>query len=158
VAARRGARDAPVCQRFRAGVPSRHLESAYHPITAAEKARGLTANRTTCQAQAEAIGPATAQVVAELLASRPVDRLRTALRVLALADTYTPARLESACARGLAFGDARLPTLKRILVEGLDQLTLPLPVARPTDETLVFARPAAELAASILGGGGVAWN
>jgi transposase len=130
-----------------------------------EKARGLTANRTTCQAQAEAIGPATAQVVAELLASRPVDRLRTALRVLALADTYTPARLESACARGLAFGDARLPTLKRILVEGLDQLTLPLPVARPTDETLVFARPAAELAASILasatpsvGGGGVAWN
>lgn len=123
-----------------------------------EKVRGLTANRTTCQAQAEAIGSATAQVVAELLASRPVDRLRTALRVLALAETYTSDRLEAACARGLVFGDSSLPTLKRILAEGLDQLSLPLSVVCPSDETLVFARPAAELAASILGTGGAVWN
>ena len=85
-----------------------------------------------------------------------MDRLRAALRVLKLADTYTPARLESACARGLAFGDPSLPTLKRILVEGLDQLTLPVPVTRPTEESLRFARPAAELAEMILGG--AAWN
>jgi hypothetical protein len=48
------------------------------------KVRGLTATRESSQAEAEAIGPTTAQVVAELLADRPVDRLRTALRVLAL--------------------------------------------------------------------------
>lgn len=145
-----------VATHARALQPGQRLTHADH--LPPEKARGLTATRATCQAQADTIGPATAQVVAEVLASRPVDRLRTALRVLALTDTYPPARLEAACARGLAFGDARLPTLKRILVEGLDQLTLPLPVARPSDETLVFARPAAELAAAILGGGGATWN
>jgi hypothetical protein len=99
-----------------------------------------------------------AQVIAELLASRPLDRLRTALRVLALAETYTPARLEAACVRGLTFGDPSLPTLKRILAEGLDQLALPQLADHSTDESLVFARPAAELAATILGAGGAAWN
>jgi len=120
------------------------------------KARGLTATRETTQAQADAIGPATAQVVAELLASRPLDRLRTALRVLALADTYAPARLEAACVRGRTFGDTSLATLKRVLAEGLDQLALPLPAPSPAEGALVFARPADELAEAILGG--AAWN
>jgi transposase len=120
------------------------------------KARGLTATRASCQAQAEAVGPATAQVVAELLADRPLDRLRTALRVLALAETYTPARLEAACARGQAFGDTRLLTLKRVLAEGLDQLTLPMFTCPLPDEPPAFARPAAELAEAIWGG--AAWN
>jgi hypothetical protein len=120
------------------------------------KVRGLTATRESTQAQAEAIGPATAQVVAELLASRPLDRMRTALRVLALADTYAPARLEAACVRGRTFGDTSLVTLKRVLAEGLDQLTLPLPAPTPMEHALVFARPADELAAAILGG--AAWN
>jgi hypothetical protein len=120
-----------------------------------EKLRGLTATRATCQAEAERSGPATAQVVAELLESRPLDRLRGALRVLKLAETFTPARLEAACARGLAFGDASQPTLKRILVEGLDTLVLPVSVGRP-GEPLQFARPAEELAEAILGG--APWN
>jgi transposase len=120
------------------------------------KARGLTATRETTQAQAEQVGPATAQVVAELLTSRPLDRLRTALRVLALADAYSPARLEAACDRGRTFGDTSLPTLKRVLAEGLDQLTLPLLAQPPAEDALVFARPPAELAEAILGG--AAWN
>ena len=120
------------------------------------KARGLTATRETTQAQADAIGPAAAQVVAELLASRPLDRLRTALRVLALADNYTPARLEAACVRGCTFGDTSLATLKRVLAEDLDQLALPLPAPPPTEDALVFARPPAELADAILGG--ATWN
>lgn len=142
----------------RAKTPGQRLTHLDH--LPPEKARGLTATRPTCQAQAEAIGPATAQVVAELLASRPVDRLRTALRVLALADTYTPARLEAACTRGLAFGDASLPALKRILAEGLDAYVLPWPAAEavpaPAEEVLVYARPAHELAEAILGG--TTWN
>jgi len=120
-----------------------------------EKVRGATLTRDLCYAQARDIGPATTQVVAELLEARPVDKFRTVLRVLHLADTYTPARLEAACARGVAFGDTSLPTLKRILVEKLELQTLPLPLpARAA--AFVFVRPAEELAQVV--SGGVAWN
>jgi hypothetical protein len=81
--------------------------------------------------------------------------MRTALRVLYLADKYSPARLEAACARGLAFGDTNLVTLKRILAEGLELVTLPLPLP-PRQETLVFVRPPEEFARAV--SGGVAWN
>lgn len=120
-----------------------------------EKQWGLTASRASCQTQAEGIGAATAQVIQELLASRPVDRLRTALRVLHLAETYTPARLEAACARGLAFGDVSLATLKRILVEHLDELVLPA-MPGPNPVAFVFARPTEELVQGL--GGGAPWN
>jgi hypothetical protein len=120
-----------------------------------DKVRGLTISRDLCRAEAQDIGPATAQVIEELLESRPVDKLRSALRVLKLADTYTPARLEAACARGWAFGDVSLVTLKRILAEGLDLLTLPLPVP-PRNESLVFVRPPEELAQAV--SGGAPWN
>jgi transposase len=142
----------------RASQPGQRLTHLDH--LPPEKVRGLTATRASCQAEADAIGPATAQVVAELLANRPVDRLRTSLRVLALADTYTPARLEAACTRGLAFGDASLPALRRILAEGLDTCVLPRPAA-PAEEALIFARSAHELAAAILASasmGGATWN
>ena len=120
-----------------------------------EQVEYLTTTRATCQARAEAIGVATAQVIAELLASRPLDRTRTAIRILKLAATYSPARLETACARGLTFGDARHVTLKHILEQRLDELVLP-PLLTAPPESLQFARPAAELTATILGG--AAWN
>lgn len=120
-----------------------------------EQVEYLTTTRATCQARADAIGTATSQVIAELLASRPLDRTRTALRILKLAATYTPARLEAACARGLTFGDARHVTLKHILEQRLDELVLPPPLTPPA-ESLQFARPAAELTETILGG--VRWN
>lgn len=121
-----------------------------------EQVEYLTSTRSTCQARADAIGPATAQVIAELLASRPVDRLRTALRTLKLAETYAPARLEAACARGLVFGDVRLLTLKQILQQRLDELALPPPFLAPPNEALQFARPPEELTESILRG--ATWN
>ena len=121
-----------------------------------EKVRGLTASRESCRTEAESIGPATSQVIAELLDSRPVDRLRTVLRVLHLAETYTPARLEAACARGLAFGDVQLLTLKRILAEGLDELVLPSALVSAPREPLVFVRPAEEFGQAV--SGGVRWN
>jgi transposase len=120
-----------------------------------EKVRGLTASRELCRAQAQDIGPATTQVIDELLDARPVDKMRTALRVLSLADKYAPARLEAACVRGLAFGDTNLVTLKRILAEGLELMTLPL-LLPPRQEQLVFVRPPEEFAHAV--GGGVAWN
>jgi hypothetical protein len=77
------------------------------------------------------------------------------LRILKLSDTYTPTRLEAACARGIAFGDTRLVTLKRILTEGLEVVALPLPVPL-APEDLVFVRPPEELAQAV--SGGAAWN
>jgi len=122
----------------------------------AHLAHALTLTRHTCHAQAEAIGPATHHVISELLASRPVDRFRTALRVLRLADQFTPARLEATCALGLAHGETSFRTLKRILHEGLDA-SLPFPLSTPSvAEPLVFARRPEEWAEAIWGG--AAWN
>lgn len=118
--------------------------------------------RETSQGQADAIGPATAQVVSELLASRPVDRLRTALRVLRLAEQFTPTRLETACRRGLAYGDTQFITLKRVLEASGEAEPQPAPIPTSGDG-LVFARSPEELAQAILGGathgaGGAIWN
>lgn len=121
----------------------------------AHLAEALTLTRVTCPAQAAAIGPSTHQVVVDLLAAKPVDRFRTAVRILHLADRFTPARLEAACALGLAHGDINLCTLKRMLEAGLD-MAIPIALPTPAPEALVFARPPEELAAAI--GGGVAWN
>jgi hypothetical protein len=120
-----------------------------------EKAEALTLTRATCQAQAEALGAATSQVVAELLAARPVDRFRVAVRVLHLARDYTPARLEAACQVGLTHGDASYCTLKRLLRDGLESTPLLQPPPAPAN-TLVYARSPEELAQAILGG--AAWN
>jgi len=121
----------------------------------AHLAEALKLTRTTCPAYAAAIGPATHQVVLDLLASKPLDRFRTAVRILHLADRFTPARLEAACALGLAHGEVQLGTLKRMLEAGLEAA---IPIALPTlpTEPLVFARSPEELAAAIAGG--AAWN
>lgn len=145
----------------RASAPGERLTHPEH--VPAEKLRGLTASREQCLAEAQAIGPHTTRVVQELLESRPVDRLRSALYVLALAGTFTPARLEAACTRGLAFGDVSSRALKRMLEQGLDQCAWPSAEPVRSAEPLRFARSADELAAAILEGvtssqGGTPWN
>ena len=115
------------------------------------KVPGLLLNRPLCQAQATAIGPQTAAIVEALLAHRPEDRLRTAGRLLRLADRFTPQRLEAACARAQTYGDGDYVTVKRILEEDLDQL--PVAVAWPiTPAPGTFARAAAEFTPVLAGG------
>lgn len=123
-----------------------------------EKVAGLQTNRKRFQEQAEEIGPATSRVVTELLAERPLDRTRTAGRILRLAEQFSPERLEAACQRGVAFGDCSPATLRRILERELDQS--PIPVL-PTSNggTLVFARSGQELGDAILrAAGGASWK
>jgi transposase len=110
----------------------RHTILAHLPP---EKVPGLVLTRENCQLRAAAIGPKTAEVIADLLAHRPEDRLRTAGRVLQLGVVTSAERLERTCARALHFGDHDFLTLKRILQEGLDQEPLPAAVvpARSTD-------------------------
>lgn len=122
-----------------------------------EKVPNLVLTREVCVQQAQAIGPATTAVAQALLDHRPEDRLRTAGRLLRLAQPPqgSPARLERACARALACGAGDYLTVKRILHAHLEAAALPLPlppVSRSGERPYTFVRHAGEFVASLLGG------
>jgi transposase len=78
----------------------------------------------------ETIGPATGQLVAAILASRPHPEqgYRSCLGLLRLGKQYPPARLEAACARALAIRATSYKSVQSILRTGLDrQALVPLP-------------------------------
>ena len=118
------------------------------------KVPGLILSRDTCRQQASQIGPATRQVVDELLNHRPEDRLRTAGRLLRLGERFGSHRLEAACVRALRFDDLAYMTIKRILEQGLDAEEMPVP--EPIPPALTFVRTAAELVGHLVGG--AAWK
>ncbi len=118
-----------------------------------EKVPGLTHTRAVCQAQAHAIGPATATVVESLLAER-VDRLPMVRRLLRLAERYGDTRLEAACDRANRFGDSTYRTVKRILAQG--QETAPEPIFPAAPPARRFVRSAGEILGAVLGG--LSWN
>ncbi len=113
-----------------------------------EAARFLAHDRDWCLQQAQAIGPACAELVAHLLADRILERLRAAQGVLRLAQQYTAQRLERASARALAHGSPQYRTVKTILAGGHDLRPDPAagidPHARH-GSTARFARQAADL-------------
>jgi transposase len=129
-----------------------------------EKVGGLTLTREHCRMQAQTIGPATTAIVDSLLAHRPEDRLRAAGRLVRLAETTAPERVERACARAQAYGAADYATVKRILREGLDQQALPprLTVVAPPPAAhaeapsplrpYTFVRQASEFVSALFGG------
>jgi len=130
-----------------------------------EKVPGLVLTREGCQAQADAIGPATATLVQELLDHRPVDRLRVAGRLLRLAQTHSPERLERACTRARHFGEPDYATIKRILQDRLDAVAIAvatrsgapaasmLTAGAPEAPRYTFVRQASEFVASLFSGG-----
>lgn len=97
-----------------------------------DKARFLTETPQWCLERAASIGPRTRKAVERLLGDRPLDRRRSAQRLLRLAEHYGSSRLEAACARALAFGDVRHSTVKNILRGGLELLPLPEPGRLPS--------------------------
>jgi hypothetical protein len=110
----------------------------------------LILTRDSCRLRAAEIGPATQEIVGDMLRHRPEDRLRTAGRLLALQERFGATRLEAACARALRFGDPAYTTVKRILEQGLDlHPPAPTPSAPPA---FAFVRSAAELMGHVLGG------
>jgi hypothetical protein len=120
-----------------------------------EKLDGLYGDRRSCQAVAQDIGPAAAQVVDALLGDPVVDRLPTARRLLKLRQRYDDQRLEAACHRALRFGDPTYLTVKRILETGQERQPLPAPVATPAPAR-TFIRTAADLFGDFLGD--LRWN
>jgi transposase len=110
-----------------------------------DKAEYLKRTPNYCRELATRVGPATHQVVDNLLAERPLDRLRAVQAILRLQETVGPHRLEAACARALYFGDISYRRIKGILNAALDREPLPEVVTLPpVQPTFVFARPAAE--------------
>jgi hypothetical protein len=103
-----------------------------------------------CKKLATKIGPATLKVVEQLLADRPLDRLRSVQAILRLQESVGPKRLESACARAAHFGDVRYRQIKLILNAALD--CEPLPEAQPTKPATshTFARSGADFFGSQL--------
>ena len=118
------------------------------------KLPGLILSREGCRERAVQIGPATGQVVDILLDHRPEDRLRTAGRVLRLAEQFGSRRLEAACKRALRFDDPSYVTIKCILQQGLEAEEMPAIASAPPAST--FARTAADLVGQLLGG--VSWK
>jgi transposase len=79
-------------------------------------------------------GPATAALAEAVLASRahPQQGYRSVLGLIRLAKTYSPERLEAACARALTTGAYRLKSVASILKTGLDRQPLPEPDTQPS--------------------------
>jgi transposase len=78
-------------------------------------------------AWAETTGPATAQLVAAMLAAKPHPEqgYRACLGLMRLGKTYSPARLDAAAARATQLGAPSYRTVQNILASGADRLPLP---------------------------------
>ena len=109
----------------------------HHDHLPPHKLPGLTITRETCRIQAVKIGPDTEKVVLRLLDHRPEDRLRSAGRLLRLAERFGPERLEKACRRALHFDDPTYRTIKRILEQGLEGEELEPVAASPPASAFV---------------------
>lgn len=109
------------------------------------KAAYLERTPAYCRRLAETIGPSTHTVVEQLLADRPLDRLRSVQAVLRLMDQVGKTRLEAACKRASHFGDVRYRRIKDILNAALDQQPLPVVIQTPvTRSAFAFERSATE--------------
>jgi hypothetical protein len=109
----------------------------------AEKLPGLLQTRESVLEEAEKIGPATTQVIRELLEDPILDRLPTAGRLVRLAKQYSAERLESACQKASQYGDLNYKTVKGILKAGTEAQEAPILVEIPPATT--FARSPAEM-------------
>ncbi|HZR01162.1 MAG TPA: IS21 family transposase [Chloroflexota bacterium] len=96
--------------------------------------------------QAAALGEHTGAFAAKLLGGPlPWAALRQGYKLLRLAERYTPARLDAACARALGFEMVDVRRLERILVLALEHEGLPAPPVGERVRSLPpgrFARPA----------------
>jgi hypothetical protein len=108
------------------------------------KAAYLIRTPDYCKKLGAKIGPSTQSVVEQLLADRPLDRLRSVQAILRLEESVGSKRLEAACARAVYFGDVRYRQIKLILNAALDRE--PLPETQPAQPALshAFARSGEE--------------
>lgn len=133
----------------RATRPGERVSNIVHyPPT---KLAGFLATPVRLREEAAAVGPKAAELIGQLLDSKPVDRLRAAQGILGLAKRYSPARLEAACRRALVFNLPSYRCVKSILEKCLENMPLPAEAvtAGPVPKTALFARPIFEIAAGL---------
>jgi transposase len=114
------------------------------------KAEYLTHTPAYCRQRASQIGPATAQVVEDLLADKVLERLRSVQAILRLEQSVGATRLEAACRRALYYGDGHYRRIKDILNAALDQA--PLAESLPSQTSVpsfTFARKSDEFFVSV---------
>jgi transposase len=114
-----------VASHRRSLLKGRHSTVAAHMPTAHQRYAEWTPQRLIHWAAHS--GPATAQVVETILASRPHPQqgFRSCLGIMRLGKSYGDARLEAACQRALALGACSYKSLESILKHGLDRHLLP---------------------------------
>jgi hypothetical protein len=112
-----------------------------------EKLPGLLLDRENCLSEAMEVGSAVEQVVQAILDDPVLERLPTAGRLVRLRKRFGDMRLEAACQRALAFGDPSYKTIKRILVQGLEQEQEAIPLTLPP--ATIFARGKDELVGAL---------
>lgn len=106
-----------------------------------------------CKAEAAKVGPACLTVVEQMLADRPVDKLRAVQGIVGCIERFGAERLEAACSRALYFGEPQYRRIKTILNAGLDEE--PLPNTKPPEppkpnSSYTFARRADEFLGGLL--------
>lgn len=94
-----------------------------------EKVAFFQRTPTWCRRRAVEYGPNVAAVAEVLFEVNALHRLRSVQGILALAEKYTPTRLDAACARALSVGDPSYRTIRGILVAGTETTENPAPVA-----------------------------
>ena len=105
-----------------------------------EKIQYLLHTPAWCSQQAEKTGKNTLMLVEQLLADKPLDRLRTVQGILRLGNKYGGQRLETACKRALFYNDVKYSTIRNILKKQLDKEPLQQEVHRQYFLNSKFAR------------------
>lgn len=75
-----------------------------------------------CRRRAAELGPAVAEIIADLMEVNALHRLRSAQGIVGLADTHGPERLDAACRLALEVGDPTYRTVKGILAAGTEHV------------------------------------
>jgi transposase len=114
-----------VASHVRSAEQGRHTTVVAHLPQAYQRAREWPPSRLI--QWADTVGPATAAVVAAILARRPHPEqgYRSCLGILRLGREYGPTRLEAACRRAHALEAWAFKSVQSILKTGLDQQPLP---------------------------------
>src|ERR671924_794723 len=123
-----------VASHRRSALKGRHTTVAAHMPTAHQRYAEWTPQRLIHWAAHS--GPATAQVVETILASRPHPQqgFRSCLGIMRLGKSYGDARLEAACRRALSLGACSYKSIESILKNGLHRP--PLPASPPAPAPL----------------------
>ncbi len=120
-----------VASHARASRKGGHTTIREHMPIAHQAQAGMT--REKLLAQAERIGPATAEFVAGVISQRAHEQqaFRSILGVLRLGKKYGDTRLEAACNRAVKLGSFSFKSIDAILKNNLDKQPLPEPAPAP---------------------------